>query len=68
MTIRAKTEFAVRRIKSGLSQRELAGRAKINHSTIANIEAGRAGTGAGTAKSICTALNADFDELFEIRK
>lgn len=54
------------RIKSGLSLRGLAIKAKVHYSTISNIENCKGSVRPSIAKSICQALNAEFDDLFEI--
>ena len=52
------------RMKQGWSQRELAVKAGINHSTISRIEKGGRVPSPLIAHKICSALGKDFCELF----
>lgn len=55
------------RIKAGYSMRELGRIANINMSVISQMETRNKPVAPKTAKSICTALGKDFDELFTIK-
>lgn len=56
------------RIKKGLSTKQLAKKASLNALTILNIENGSSTPNPSTAAKICTALEAEFDELFELKE
>ena len=46
--------------------RALARKSGLNNSTISNIETHNHSVHPKSAKAICDALNAEFDELFEV--
>lgn len=54
------------RLKAGLSLRGLAIKTKTHYSTLSNVENEKGSVTPRIAKSICDALGARFDELFEI--
>ena len=60
-------EISFARIKAGMSMRELGRITEVNVSVISQMEAHDKPVAPKTAKSICTALGKDFDELFTIR-
>jgi putative transcriptional regulator len=69
MTIKADVEVLKDiRMKQGWSQRKLAVKAGINHSTISRIENGGSIPSRLIAYKICTALGKDFCELFKDNK
>lgn len=56
--------FAVARIKAGLSQTELSQRAQVSKTLVCQIETGQRTPSPGTARRLCEALSADFDDIF----
>ena len=60
-------EVSFARIKAGLSMRELGRVSGVNMSVISQMEARNKPVTPKTAKSICTALSRDFDDLFTIK-
>ena len=58
--------ISMKRLKKGISMRELARRAGLNIGTISNIESKNKNIAPKTAKLICDVLEANFDDLFEI--
>jgi len=66
-TIMVKSDVMKRqRITKGLSIRRLAEISKLNAVTIQKIETQNSRPNPSTAKKICNALGAEFDEIFEI--
>ena len=65
MTIRAKEDFNLTRIKKGFSITGLAKAMKVNPSVAFMVEKGRAIRPA-TAKKACDALQMSFEDLFII--
>lgn len=59
-------KIKMQRILSGMSMRALARKSGLNNSTISNIETHNHSVHPKSAKAICDALNAEFDELFEV--
>lgn len=67
MTLKAKTHnLKTIRIKSGMSIRALSKAAGLSSATVFKIENKETPPLPSTAKKICTALGASFDDLFEI--
>lgn len=67
MTIKAKTyNMKTTRIKSGMSIKALSKKSGLSTATICKVENGAIVPMPMTAKKICDALEADFDDLFEI--
>lgn len=62
-----KDKITKKRVKKGLTGSEIAKRVGITSKGYFNIETNYHGANPDTAKSICDVLNADFDELFEIK-
>lgn len=54
------------RIKSGMSYRDVAKISKINYSTICKVEKANSPVTPRIAKALCSALNLNFDDVFEI--
>lgn len=65
MTIRAKANFSLTRIKKGFSITGLAKKMKVNPSVALALERGRSIRPA-TAKKACDALQMSFEDLFTI--
>lgn len=67
MTLRAKVNnIKAARIKKGMSIRALSKAAGLSSATVFKIENEGTIPAPLTAKKICDALNAEFDQLFEI--
>lgn len=67
MIISKGRDISFARIKAGLSMRELGRISSVNMSVISQMEAHNKSVTPKTAKSICTALGKNFDELFTIK-
>lgn len=65
MTIKAKEDFSLTRIKKGFSITGLAKKMKVNPSVALALERGRSIRPA-TAKKACDALQMSFEDLFTI--
>lgn len=66
MKIFAKNELKEVRMKRGFSLRSLAAAAGVSYSSLSHIE-NCCPLSPTTAQKICTALSANFDDLFELR-
>lgn len=62
-----KEAFTRHRILKGLTQRELAELAGLSHAYISMIERSVKSVGPGAAKRICSILELQLEDVFEIR-
>ena len=60
------TTLRERRIKAGFSMRGLAMKAGVHYATVSNVERTGHNVTPATAKALCDALHAPFDDLFTI--
>lgn len=63
----AKNRFREHRLRSLMSMRDLSDASGVALNAICRIEHGRP-VRPRTARKLCVALNAEFDDLFEIRE
>lgn len=69
LRIYAHTEqFVKARIRKGYTQRDLAQLAGISHSYISLLERSVKSVGPNVAARLCRLLDAELDDLFELRK